>query len=320
MEKKYKTKKEVQDLNPLYFSCYIGIKKGFSPSQIGKKYKLQKQKIQYYMTRLKGIGVIKKMFYGVWEVSRNITEVQLGELIIKKYNTKKKKYKTSSIGTRGKPKSNLHALHIKFPILEGKIKDDDWEIKEVLKNWIPKYTSMDHFGGLRLKNNNNKSLSVFVKSRDVDNVDQVHVLANQLREYMFSFFKNKHGVILDKLNCQVKNLDIATEDKNAESMRGKGERFQIDLNKKAEKIFDKDDREGKAWIDGTPYNFSAESNDLDWKREYLNMPFSIRNLAHSLPILAEYNENIKLHMGVQREQLKTQKQIQKLLSKLNKLH
>ncbi|GAH91452.1 unnamed protein product, partial [marine sediment metagenome] len=52
-------------------------------------------------------------------------------------------------------------------------------------------------------------------------------------------------------NCQTKNLNLATQDKEAEEMISKGERFELDLNKIAEKIFKKDRIKGKAWIDGS---------------------------------------------------------------------
>jgi hypothetical protein len=48
------------------------------------------------------------------------------------------------------------------------------------------------------------------------------------------------------------------------------------------------------------------------------MPFMVKGLSKTMPLLNEYNENLKLHLQVQREQLKTQKAIQEYLFKLNK--
>jgi hypothetical protein len=99
-------------------------------------------------------------------------------------------------------------------------------------------------------------------------------LAFKLKTFVYEYFK-KEGVTLDVFNCETKNLNLATEDREASGMLRKGEKFELDLMKKAEKIFPKDKIDGKAWIDGSPFDFSAETNDKEWKREYLSMPFRI---------------------------------------------
>lgn len=320
MTKEVKVRNETsKSKNNFYLIIYNTIKKNKSISSICSKYGVKKQNLTFYINKLKLSGIIKRVdnknVYLGFKILQNLTEEQLkAKLKEVKVRGKSK----SSLGTRNKPITNLHALQIKFPILSGKINDKDWEIKEKLKNWIPKYTSLKELGGLRIKNNNNKSITVWSSERNITNIDEIQNLAYQIRAYIYSYFKNKHNVILDHLNAEVKNLDVATEDKNAECMRGKGEKFCLNFNKTAEKIFKNDSRKAKAWIDGTPFSFSAETNDTDWKREYLNMPFNIKHLIYSLPALEEYNENLKLHIEVQREQLKTQKAIQIALKRLEK--
>ena len=313
-----KPAREVQK-NSLDFYVYDQIKNGLSPQQISEKLGFSKQKIDYYITKLKALELVRKVSYGIWEVTVMLTKEQFNKEV------QIKKSKVFSLGARAKPKTNLHALQIKFPIISGKIEDNDWDVKEKLKNWTPKYTKLDELGGLRVKNNNNKSITVWAESRNIGDVMEAHNLAYKMRDVIYYYFKSKHNVIVDHYNCQVKNLDVATEDENAESMRGKAEKFTLDLNKDAEKIFPKDQIRAKAWIDGTPYNFSAETNDLEWKREYLNMPFNIRDIVYGFSLihgynesLKEYNENVKLHMKVQEEQLKTQKMLQELVERLGK--
>ena len=310
--KNYREEVQKKDLD---FYIYDLILKSYSPSQIVCNSNLSKQKVDYYIGKLKALGLVKKVSYGVWEVLKELSYNDFQNL---KKVQKSKKSKSFCIGTSHKNLSNLHALQLKIPILSGKINDNDWKIKEKLNNWIPKYTELKELGGLQIKNNNNKSISVWAKEREIKNLDEVNKLVRAMLLYLNAYFKQKYNVSLDIINAEVKNLDIATEDKDAESMRGKGEKFLLDLNKKCEKILDNDNRNAKAWIDGSPFNFSAETNDLDWKREYLNMPFNIRHLIYSLPALEEYNKNLKLHIKVQEEQLKTQKEIQNLLKKLQK--
>jgi hypothetical protein len=107
------------------------------------------------------------------------------------------------------------------------------------------------------------------------------------------------------MKAEVKNLNLATEDKPSEGMIRKGEKFELDLNKKSEKILPPDMIDAKAWIDGSPFKFSAETNDKQWKRSYLRMPFNVENLTASLPVLKEYSTNLTLHTAVQTKQLKS---------------
>jgi hypothetical protein len=163
-------------------------------------------------------------------------------------------------------------------------------------------------------------LTIWAKNREISNVDEVHTLTRKIIWYMGTYFKKKHQVDLDLINAKVNNLDLATQDKNSESMRGKGEKFTLDLNKSCEKILVNDkDKPAKAWIDGTPYKFSAETNDLEWKREYLSMPLKVASMSENLHLMAEYNENLKLHLEVQKEQLKTQKETREIFNELKEL-
>lgn len=284
---------------------------GLSPSQFVGKQNLSKQKIDYYISKLKALKLVSKVSYGIWKITKELSEEQF------KKEVRKKKSKLFSLGTSERPITNLHALQINFKILSGRIKDKDWETKEKLKNWIPKYTKLKELGGLRVKNNNNKSLTIWAEQRNIKDLNEVHNLAYQIRTYIYNYFKLKHNVILDHLNAEVKNLDLATEDKNAESMRGKGEKYTLDLGKQAQKIFKNDNFSAKAWIDGSPFNFTAETNDLKWKDQYLKMPFNIAFLMSTLPALEEYNRNLKLHIDVQQQQLKGINEFRNEVKKLN---
>ncbi len=288
--------KEVKSKN-LYLIVFNLIKEGNRPSDICLILKISKQRLQYYINHLKNNGYIRKIGYGTWEV--------------------KKEVKTFSIGRKAdKPTTNLHALNIKIPILKGKIEDSDWELKEKLNNWLPKYKKLNILGGLTIKNNNNRSISIFVKSRNIKDLNEVDNLSFKIRAYMNEYMRLR-GVVLDVFNAETKNINLATQDKKAESMLRKGERFELDLMKKAEKIFPRDKIDGKAWLDGSPFKFSAETNDKDWKREYLRMPFSIREMLgiqrHLAESMAYVAENYKSHVGIVEEAHKIFKKINKQL-------
>jgi hypothetical protein len=266
-------KKEVKK-GSFYLAIFNLIKQGKSPSDIRKELGISKQKVYYYTKILKREGIIGKHKNKNWYT----------------------KVKTFSLGTR--PTTNLHALQINIPILSGEIKGSDWIIKEELRNWTPKYKKFSELGGLTIKNNNNKSISIFAHTRDIKDLKEIDNLVLNIRNWANGLFWRDFGVRLDIFNAEVKNLNIATEDKESEGMQKKGEKFELDLDKKAEKILSKDKIDAKAWIDGSPFDFSAETNDKEWKRAYLNMPFSMQNTLQAVHYIAK---NYASHVGIVEE-------------------
>lgn len=298
MNNEQEVKKEVKSTNFYLSSIYKKIK------AIGRlpTLNLTKQSLQYYINILKKQGIIAKKGYGIWEVKKEVKDFLIGVEV-------------------EKPLTNLHALQLTFPILKGNIRDEDWQVKNKLNNWIPKYKDIDAFGGLTFRNNNNKSLTIMVKSRNIKNLEEIDELSIKIRTYIFEYFR-KEGIILDFLGCKVTNLNLATEDKHSQSMRRKGEKFELDLSKKAEKILPKDDINAKAWIDGSPFEFSAETNDKEWKRLYLTMPFNVHNIyylfseiAQNMSLFAkesaEFGVYLKQHTGAIKELKDMAKEIRK---------
>ena len=87
---------------------------------------------------------MKKVGYGTWEATKDFKEIN-------------KTGKNQPLGMRvERPTTNLHSLQITIPILKGKIKDSNWQLKNKLNNWIPKYKGLNILGGLTIRNNNNK--------------------------------------------------------------------------------------------------------------------------------------------------------------------
>ncbi|MGA2130620.1 MAG: hypothetical protein ABSG05_03365 [Candidatus Pacearchaeota archaeon] len=271
MEKKEVDKEVKVQKSSFYLFLFNRIKEGKTPSSISKEYQIPKQKLQYYLNQLKKGGFIEKVGYKSWKV----------------------KVKEFSLGTR--PTTNLHALQINIPILSGEIKGSDWEVKEELRNWTPKYKTLDILGGLTIKNNNNKSISIFAHSRDLKELKEIDALSYDIVNFALEWFKRDFNVTLDLFNAEVKSLHIATQDKVSEDMQKQGDRFELDLQKKAEKVFPKDKIDGKAWIDGSPFTFTAETNDKEWKRAYLSMPFMMEEIAKATHYIAlNYASHVKL--------------------------
>lgn len=297
LKKRLKVRRNIKDLSKEQKEVMdLLIKEYKTPKKIAIRRKTSLSAVYKIIKKLEKKKMIKKIDMGVWE------EIQ----------------PQKSLGLRAdKPSTNLHALNIKIPILKGEIKETDWELKNKLNNWLPKYKKLDILGGLTIRNNNNRSISIFAKSRDLKALDEVDNLSFKIRAYMSEYMRQR-GVVLDIFNAETKNLNLATHDKEAESMLRKGEKFELDLKKKAEKIFKKDKIDGKAWIDGSPFRFSAETNDKEWKRWYLGMPFMIRDMFMLQESMTEklvfMAENQKSHALAIKELSKLAKNLNKKLS------
>lgn len=262
-----------------YLSIINLLKEGKRPSQIARGLNISKQRLQFYIKNLKDKGIISKKGYGTWEVKEEVKVIFVGD-------------ESDSFTS---PTTNLHALQINIPILSGEIKGSDWQIGEKLNNWLPKYKKLTILGGITLKNNNNKSITIFANSRDIKKLGEIDKLTFKILKYAEYFFKVKYDVLLDITDAEVKNLNIATEDKHSKEMIRKGEKFELNLNKKAEKILPKDKINAKAWIDGSPFKFSAETNDKEWKRAYLQMPFTMQNTMTAVNYIAQnYASHVKM--------------------------
>lgn len=272
MQKKSKSdvKKE-----SFYKAVFNRLREGKTPSEIAEEFGIKRQNVNYYKSNLRKWGFIGK------DLQRNII-----------FNVKE-----FSLGAR-KPTTNLHSHQVDIPISSGKINDSNWEIKEKLRNWTPKYKIFNILGGLTIKNNNNKSISIFAHSRDIEDLEEIDQLTQDILRFAYHEFTIKQNVILDLMNAKVMKCHIATEDKDSQSMLKKGEKFTIDLDKKAEKILPKDNRDAHAWMDGSPFRFTAETDDKDWKREYLNMPFKMRETLQAVQYIAQ---NYASHVGVVEE-------------------
>ena len=76
--KKKLVKMSLEGLN-FDFTVYSQIKRGLSPKQIADKYKMSKQRIDYYIQRLKRNGYIEKIGRGVWKTLKNYEKVSQNE-------------------------------------------------------------------------------------------------------------------------------------------------------------------------------------------------------------------------------------------------
>ena len=143
-----------------YLTVYNHIKQGIRPSEICKEFNISKQKLNYYLSTLKRSGCIKKIGYGVWEISNDFNEKKVKE------TTRLTKYQPVKI----KPdfvRGHAFQFKLKIPKLRN------WEKRhEILKKKNIEFRELTHLinGGqeITIKGKKiwltNKSIIIFEKS------------------------------------------------------------------------------------------------------------------------------------------------------------
>jgi len=300
--------KEVQKRN-LYLYICNKINEGVSISDICFNLEFKKQRMQYHLSLLKQHKVIKKISYSVWEVQNNYKD--LINAMLEARSTK-----TYSLGASKDRTINLHALNIETKILKGTInfKDIDGYLQKSFNNWKPQYKKIFTPLGLTWRNNNNKSISIFIWSRDINKLSEVPILINKAALFTANELK-KHGVIIDVLDYKVKNLNLSVKDKEINKVLNKGESISVFLNRPTTL---NPEVEAKAWADTSPYK-CLETNDLGYMENYIRMPENVANLmalnVRHYKNIELYNENITKHLAVLSEMSETLKEIKKHINR-----
>ena len=139
---------------------YNSLKEGLRPSQISKKFNINKSKIQYHLTILKTTNLVKKIGYGVWETISDYDEK-------KKRSSKKRLMDSPNLLVPDKVRGHGFMFTISIP----KLKNWDKRRKILSKNKI-KFKPLDNvYGGaekINFKGRNiiltNKSLIIYEKA------------------------------------------------------------------------------------------------------------------------------------------------------------
>ncbi len=155
-------KKQPRSKN-FYLSTYKLIQEGWNPAQICKRLNVSKQRLNYYLSSLKKRGLIRKVGYGIWEISAEYSEKEVKKTTQVTPNNLQsmKDFKPDSV--RG------HAFMFTLKIPEGL---RNWKRREeLLKEHGFKFKPLKIFGGgqqMQFRGRKvwltNKSLIIFEKS------------------------------------------------------------------------------------------------------------------------------------------------------------
>jgi predicted transcriptional regulator len=305
----------------LYVLSHINQK---NPEKIADQLKVSMQNLNKYISRLKKLNYIKKLGYATWELTKEGKEF-LNFLRIKQIT------KPSTLGLLDENlKVNLHALTITVPILSGKLdfKEKGYEQGE-LRGWIPQYLRISSPLGLTLKNNNNKSVTIYLWSREIPKTFDINSLVIKSLLFTHNKLKEEQNVTIDIMDSKVSTLHLSVKNEDLDLIFNKGEKFEVVLNRSVKKILPKDeDKPAKAWVDSTPY-LGIETNDIDYKENLIMMPERVNKLMEFLPetvkvinelkneALIPLTKQIALHLEVEQKQSNNQDKMNQLLEKLN---
>jgi len=195
------------------------IKSGLPPAKISKKYNIPKQNISYFVGKLKKMGCIEKIGYGVWEFKKEVKKVPQG-----------------SKGSQYKKQIRGHAFIWKIEFAENY----NWDqvirsykkkrltfqkicqkkvyrlIYQHRKIWLTKkgmiiYEPMDFYGGSSFKV---KGTAVFEMDKLIK--DLLKELNLKFRTYRFTTSREHYGIVKNELarqyNDRKDKLHIRGED------------------------------------------------------------------------------------------------------------
>jgi DNA-binding IscR family transcriptional regulator len=213
-----------------YLTVLDLFKQGLNPSKISKKLNISKQKLNYYIRKLKKNGYIEKKGYGTWEVKTfSLSQINLKQLKVRghAFVWKVKIHKNFNWEEILKGKNFKLVGKEKYPRII--IKDK--------KVWLGKNRIIIFENKSFYSNNaiNSKKLAVFSLLEVLRALESK--LSINLRPYAFSLSREHYGLIKNELARQ--------------------------CNKKGEKIHIRDDIDGEwLWIDDSESLNELETNKV----------------------------------------------------------
>src|SRR3990167_968692 len=319
-------KKQVKKHN-FYLTSIDLLKSPISLKDIASRLQISKQRLNYYIKDLKKYGIIEKKGYGTWDFAPDFKGKSSLDILqfIEDNKTSKKSF-SSGMSAELKEnfkKVNLHALNINIPVLKGIVNLDGGQEYQ-LNNWKRQYKRIPSLK-ITLINNNNKSLSVNVWSREIfdsiaiPNICQatVHIVCKMFAE---------QDVELDYFGWRVTTFHVSMRNADLDKVLNKKMRIEVILGRQTYKITERDiTQEAKAWIDSSPFK-GVETNDMEFYKRYITMPDTLFNLfnltkeyySNFMPVMQDLTVNIKTHNKVLKDISKGFNKFNKLLSERQK--
>lgn len=171
-----------------YLSILEGLNQGLNPSKISEKLNISKQRLQYYLSKLKAQGVIEKIGYGTW---KQVKEFNLKE--VKKLTRVAPDQLRKSFTSLEPDTVRAHAFQFKYELPKNL---KNWERREELMKKAKMKFEPLKLGGIK------RGQRILIKGRKVWLLDKSIIIYEQE-----SFFASKAGKARSKaINHFVKLL------------------------------------------------------------------------------------------------------------------
>lgn len=281
------------------------IRKGFYPAQIAKECKVTRQAIQKVREKAEKQGHIRvRGRYNTLDIKLT----QEGHRFLKE--TSKPKVNPSWGGVRERFTSRIHSIRIKYPILRynkgatlgGKKYDIKNQVRETKRLYSPTKITLEW-----------TSKSIIANIREITAHGSMfdhefHKYVRKSEEAVYLYCK-KRGILIDKLGGEIIAQEMASDINEYDKEVPKSAKIKIPLGRKSKSVL-KTNLDASAWIDRSLGPLESETNDLAYAKKLAIMPETVHELGKTaIPLLKDYNKNLKLHIAVMEDMRKTLRDI-----------
>lgn len=291
--------KNIRKLRNYQYKLLICIKKGIYSKQIARQLNEPNTTIHDRLNRLIDIGLIKK------DVKSSCTLykiTRLGYICLSSHRSELSRY------LRGRGKTRMHRLNIKFRIIDNNIKAK-FEKNYKLNNWIQRYTTVKFPIGITIKKTPKSVIAMFhefetKKSSSLTDFFQ-HIMKGI--NYVYYFLIKEYKIKIDIFSGIITDQHIVNEMPELDKKLDKKVTTVMDLARVSKSIFPTE-ISAKAWIDRSQGMPEVETNDFLYEEKLLMMPEYTEKIAHTfIPTMEELTKQIYLHLQVQKDTQKIQK-------------
>lgn len=321
-----------------YFTILDSLRLNYknSMNDIANKLGTSKQNIYFYTEKLKRLKLLERIGKA-WQLTENANKIlehkdskSILAIILDKSESGKSNDSIRMMikGVLGESpliqnieNIDLHALNIKMPILSGKADFTELGGREIkgFKNWSPQYLKKYQPIELSIRNNNNRSISIFIKSKKIKKLNEVYDIVAVAKMFVFNDLSRRFPDLkLDIVNSETQNINLAKHEKQAEERLKKGDVIKQFFDKDRRKILEKDpNQQSYAMVDTSP-DPSIETNDLDYIYSLIRMPFNIENTQKNLAELTFWTKELARDMNVHKPVLVKNQQTMEENKEINK--
>ena len=292
------------------YKLLLAIKKGEYPAQIARHLKTPENTIKSRIKRLIKIKYIKEDLRTCFVIYRLLPK---GYNYIKRYNDDISRY------LRGKNKTRLHRLNIKFPITDNNLKVT-LQKSYSLNNWIQEYSKVVFPIGITIKRTPKSIIAMFHEFETTRGQALTDFFSHIFRGtyYLYYYLKKEKGITIDIFEGILTDQHLVNESPELKDIVDKKKTTMIDLARKAKSVFPTIIG-AKAWLDHSKGLPEIETNDFLYEEKLLLMPENIEKLANTLtPAIVDLTKQINLHLVIQKETLEVLKEIRGYFKNGNK--